>query len=103
MIKLGKKFYNHVNDYMYYLYVNECERDLEKNQIDILQEECAELIQALSKLKRGKECAKINVIEEMTHVMISINVVADILGIRYEQIEIAIDEKEKALNECKEE
>ena len=51
------------------------------SQIDILQEECAELIQALSKLKRGKENAIESVKEEMTHVMISSAVIFKMYGI----------------------
>lgn len=49
-------------------------------QIDILQEECAELIQACSKVKRGKN-NRDNLKEEMAHVSISLAVVAKIYGI----------------------
>lgn len=48
--------------------------------IDILQEECAELIQALSKYKRGGENNRkleLGVIEEITHVLISIHAVSN--------------------------
>lgn len=49
-------------------------------QIDILQEECAELIQACSKTKRG--CLNYdNLKEEIAHVIISSAVVAKIYGI----------------------
>lgn len=49
-------------------------------QIDILQEECAELIQACSKVKRGKN-NRDNLKEEIAHVSISLAVVAKIYGI----------------------
>ena len=99
MIRLGEKFYNHVASYEDFLRTTESKRSFELDQVDLLQEECAELIQALSKLKRGKECAKLGVIEEMTHVLISIEVVSDILGIGSKQIEKCIEEKEKALKD----
>ena len=99
MIRLGEKFYNHVANYRNYIRRMESKRSFELDQVDLLQEECAELIQALSKLKRGKKCAKLGVIEEITHVLISIDVVSDILGIGGEQIENCIEEKEKALKD----
>lgn len=99
MIRLGEKFYNHVVNYMCLIHDEKLKRSVEFDQIDLLQEECAELIQALSKLKRGKKCAKVGVVEEMTHVLISINVVAGLLGIKSEQIDNCIEEKEKALKD----
>lgn len=51
------------------------------DQRQILEEECAELIQAVSKNIRNKPDAIDKVKEEMTHVMISMNVVANQLGI----------------------
>lgn len=71
----------HVQEYLKFHNHNE--------QVDILQEECAELIQALSKLKRYglDEVVKRNVLEEMTHTLISIASVATILGITEEDID----------------
>lgn len=67
-------------------------------QIDILQEECAELIQALSKLKRAKEHGLDHVIEEMTHVLISIEVNKTILCITQKQIDKQIMQKAQQYN-----
>ena len=73
-------------------------------QIDILQEECAELIKALSKYKRenypnnitnfksNKE-TRSNLIEEMSHVLISIDVVSSILKISVSEIQDEITKK----------
>ena len=73
-------------------------------QIDILQEECAELIKALSKYKREnypnnmsnlksyKE-TRSNLIEEMSHVLISIDVVSSILKISVSEIQDEITKK----------
>lgn len=52
-----------------------------EGQLDILQEECAELIKACSKVKRGKPDALDNLKEELTHVAISSAVISKILGI----------------------
>lgn len=62
------------------------------NQIDILQEECAELIKALGKYKRSvghfTNVDPIdNIVEEMTHVAISSEIVARILNINPEDIQ----------------
>lgn len=73
-----------------------------KIQMDILEEECAELIKACSKLKRNdmfdsknyKERRE-NLIEEMSHVYISSLIVARILGITKEDILAEIDKKNK--------
>lgn len=58
-------------------FINEFGKD---DQIDILQEECAELIQACSKAKRGY-LNHDNLKEEMSHVTLSMAVVAKIYGI----------------------
>ena len=42
------------------------------NQLDILQEECAELIQAVSKIRRGTPGAEEHFIDEMSDVYIMI-------------------------------
>lgn len=67
-------------------YLKKYGEDVDK-QIGILQEECAELIVALSKYKRygiNKENKKVfidNITEELTHVAISSNIVAKLLNI----------------------
>lgn len=67
-------------------------------QMDILQEECAELIKALSKYKRenyskSNEETRSNLIEEMSHVLISIDVVSSILEISVSEIQDEITKK----------
>lgn len=57
-----------------------------QKQLDILQEECSELIQAISKYRRGKPNAREKIIEEMTHVLISSSVSAQLMGITQEDI-----------------
>lgn len=63
------------------------------DQRQILEEECAELIQAISKNIRGKPNSMDQIKEEMTHVLISINVVANILGISQTDISNEIAKK----------
>ena len=73
-----------------------------KIQMDILEEECSELIKACSKLKRNnmfdsknyKERRE-NLIEEMAHVYISSLIVARLCGIDKEDILAEIDKKNK--------
>ena len=60
-------------------------------QLDILQEECAELIQAISKYKRVSDSndyvvCRSKIIEEMTHVAISSEICCRILCIDREEI-----------------
>lgn len=73
-------------------------------QIDILQEECAELIKALSKYKRenypdnmtdfkSDSETRNSVIEEMSHVLISMDVVATIVKISESDIQNEINKK----------
>lgn len=68
-------------------------------QIDILQEECAELIQALSKYKRiGYErftttVSIDNIVEELTHVVIFSEIVSRLLNIQQEDINNEINKK----------
>lgn len=73
-------------------------------QIDILQEECAELIKALSKFKRenypdnmtdfkSDSETRNNVIEEMSHVLISMDIVASIVKISERDIQTEINKK----------
>ena len=56
------------------------------DQLDILQEECAELIQAISKFKREKEGSRDKIVEEMTHVAISSEMCCRVLDISKEEI-----------------
>lgn len=66
------------------LYLNIFDKE---SQSDILQEECAELIQALSKCKRkGIEKSRKNLIEEISHVIISLNMVCEIYNISDDEI-----------------
>lgn len=60
--------------------------DNAQNQLDILQEGCAELIQAISKYRRGKPNAREKIIEEMAHVVISSSVCAELLHITKDDI-----------------
>lgn len=71
-------------------------------QLDILQEECAELIQAISKYKRNlkkqgigntRTDPKQNIVEELTHVAISSEIAAKILGISKEDIQKEVQRK----------
>ena len=67
-------------------------------QLDILQEECAELIQAISKYKRVSDpndyvVCRSKIIEEMTHVAISSEFCCRLLGI--DRGEIANEVKRK--------
>lgn len=73
-----------------------------KIQMDILEEECAELIKACSKLKRNDmfdsqnyKVRRENLIEEMSHVYISSLIVAKLFGIEKEDILLEIDKKNK--------
>lgn len=68
------------------------EKFRDTNQIDILQEECAELIQALSKYKRS--------IEEMKRVAISseLEIVARLLSITSDDIQKEVDRKATKFN-----
>lgn len=80
--------------------------NLKRLQLDILQEECAELIQAISKMKRNiaEFSADVHqtqsypsilkdVTEEMAHVLISINQVSKYLGIEQEAIDAEVQKK----------
>ena len=71
-------------------------------QLDILQEECSELIKAISKYKRSLKRPGVGnyvenlingVIEEMTHVAISSEIVAKILGITEDDIQAEVNKK----------
>lgn len=73
------------------------------DQMDILQEECAELIKAISKYKRslGHYTAVDpidNVIEEITHVAISSEIVARLISITPDDIQKEINKKATKFN-----
>ena len=73
------------------------------DHMDILQEECAELIKAISKYKRslGHYTAVDpidNVIEEITHVAISSEIVARLLSITPDDIQKEINKKATKVN-----
>jgi len=75
-----------------------------EKQLDIAQEECAELIQAISKWKRyGNEKAKLNVIEEVADVTIMLEQLKIMFGITEEilndEIDCKIDRLEKRMEE----
>ena len=99
----------HIRDYMKML-----DNDLETyiingspvQEIDILIEECSELIKALSQFKRGlrkpnsdpdPKLTMRNIAEELTHVAISSEVVARRLGISKEDILYQVKEKNDRL------
>lgn len=78
------------------VFIKNCVREFPNNQEDILIEECSELIKALCKAKRNTDTTEniINqVIEEMTHVLISINVVAHQWGIKQSDINLELRKK----------
>ena len=65
-------------------------------QSTVCMEECAELIQAISKEKRGKS-DKNHLVEEMADVLISIELLKEIYEVSNEQINNWIDEKQKRI------
>lgn len=65
-------------------------------QSTVCMEECAELIQAISKEKRGKS-DKNHLAEEMADVLISISLLREIYDVSIEQINNWIDEKQKRI------
>lgn len=72
-------------------------------QLDILQEECAELIQACSKVKRlnghfSYSDPLDNLKEEMVHVLICIEIAARIYGITSNDITEKVLKKSKKYN-----
>lgn len=80
------------NDYLQATEVNKCLCST------IAMEECGELIQAISKAKRGK-LNKINLSEEIADVLISINWIRQIYNISDEQIEIWFNYKSERIIE----
>lgn len=75
-------------------FVNQCLGEFgTENQLDILEEECAELIQACSKTKRSYPDSKKRLTEELAHVIISSAVVARIYDIDESDILREINKK----------
>ena len=72
-----------------------------ESQTDILQEECAELIQACSKAKRGYTDSKERLIEEIAHVLVSSSVVARIYAINEDDIVNEINKKADKYGFCR--
>lgn len=87
-------------------FITNCQSKFDKKyQIDILVEECAELIKALSKYKRSNNICDIqtrkeiirNISEEITHVAISSEIVARQLKISNDDIQHQISLKKKEI------
>lgn len=96
-------------------YYEQClNNDTEGRQLDILQEECAELIKAVAKVKRMQELSRkddkyinskeiveqwyeacANLAEEMAHVAISSAVVSRVLGVSQEEIDAVVKRKDE--------
>lgn len=75
-----------------------------EKQLDMVQEECAELIQAISKWKRYNNTkAKLNIIEEVADVTIMLEQLKIMFGITEEilqdEIDCKIDRLEKRMEE----
>ena len=62
-------------------------------QTVVCMEECAELIQAVSKMKRGKDNRN-NLIEEMADVMICIEILKQVYGISDNEIQDYVCQKQ---------
>lgn len=62
-------------------------------QTTVCMEECAELIQAISKMKRGKD-NRDNLIEEMADVMICIEILKQVYGISDNEIQNYVCQKQ---------
>lgn len=62
-------------------------------QTVVCMEECAELIQAISKMKRGKD-NRDNLIEEMADVMICMDILKQVYGISDNEIQNYVCQKQ---------
>ena len=62
-------------------------------QTVVCMEECAELIQAISKMKRGKD-NRYNLIEEIADVMICIEILKQVYGISDNEIQNYVCQKQ---------
>ena len=84
-------------------YINQCLDYFGGIGLDILQEECAELIQACSKMKRHDgHFSYVDPIEqlkeEMAHVLISLEVVARLHGVTSKDLANELTKKAKKYN-----
>lgn len=85
-----------LNQNKYYSVVsNSLSTDGGEKKLRIAQEECAELIQAISKHLRDPDCSKnrLTVLEELADVCICVNYVAMAMKISYYDVNRAIDVK----------
>lgn len=67
-------------------------------QTTVCMEECLELIQAISKMKRGKDNRE-NLIEEMADVMICMDILKQVYGISDREIQIYVCQKHSRCDE----
>ena len=82
-------------------FIDQCMEKFDDPEIDLLQEECAELIQACSKLRRYKKCDDVrtrikyrdNLIEELAHVAMSSASVARRYKITQEDLDAEVEIK----------
>ena len=82
---------------MIIIYSNVVKKSIEHYGADlqtvVCMEECAELIQAISKMKRGKDNRN-NLIEEMADVMICIEILKQVYGISDNEIQNYVCQKQ---------
>lgn len=62
-------------------------------QTTVCMEECSELIQAISKMKRGKD-SRDNLIEEMADVMICMDILKQVYGVSDNEIQNYVCKKQ---------
>lgn len=62
-------------------------------QTTVCMEECSELIQAISKMKRGKD-SRDNLIEEMADVMICMDILKQVYGVSDNEIQNYVCQKQ---------
>ena len=67
-------------------------------QTTVCMDECSELIQAISKMKRGKD-NRDNLIEEMADVMICMDILKQVYGISDREIQIYVCQKHSRCDE----
>lgn len=82
--------------YINYDFIRDLNKKFENSKmedLDLLQEECAELIQAASKVKREEKNAINKLIEEMTHVLYMIEKTSTNWGITQSDIDSEVKKK----------
>lgn len=68
----------------------------QEEQLDILQEECTELLQACSAMRRHQDRQSLNQMQrEMAHVLMQSAVIAKIMGISHDDILFEVGMKSK--------